>query len=310
LLPTEIGFALSVQTSTKPLFSSLCRELGNSELFWAIERHFSGDGGNTLSVTTAVPGYLAKKSFGGNSRQELSFVASHFSGIPDLPLQDLVLPDLEEIISHELLCVENEDSLFDLICDRGFSECFSLFEFVPFEYLSPDRVSLFVESIGEFGFMINFAILNRFSQRFVLPVDVYGLSDELTRYARKSKEVSRTEFIPSDSVCLDGIVAHLTRHCGGNVHARGAVAINSSRPLSDDPRYAAKNVVDLKADSVFRSAARPTLKVAKSAHTPNNSVCYDFEEHIAIPSHTTRFASRDSRVRAICSPGQLKFRWT
>jgi hypothetical protein len=140
-----------------------------------------------------------------------------------LPLQDLALPDLEEIIFHELLCVGNEDSLFDLICDCGISECFSLFEFVPFEYLSPDRVSVFVESIEEFGFTINSAILNRLFQRLVLPVDVCGLSDELTRYARKSKEMSRTEFIPSDSARLDGIITYLTRHCGGNVHARGAV---------------------------------------------------------------------------------------
>jgi hypothetical protein len=67
----------------------------------------------------------------------------------------------------------------------------------------------------------------------------------------------------------DGIIAHLTRECGGNVHDHNVVEITSgsfdketcgSNPHSgaceNDPKWAAKNAADFETSSYFHSAYR------------------------------------------------------
>ena len=52
---------------------------------------------------------------------------------------------------------------------------------------------------------------------------------------------------------LDGIIAHLTRECGGNVHDKGVVEVTASSVDPNSPLNDVKNVVDLGTDSYFRS---------------------------------------------------------
>jgi hypothetical protein len=80
---------------------------------------------------------------------------------------------------------------------------------------------------------------------------------------------------------LEGIVAHLTNKCGGNVHECEQVVVTSSPPLRDDPAHAAKNVADFATDSAFRSAARDARQNIPDA--PNNWICYDFRQRRVIP---------------------------
>jgi hypothetical protein len=98
---------------------------------------------------------------------------------------------------------------------------------------------------------------------------------------------------------LDGIIAHLTREYGGNVHDRHVVDItsgsfeketNGANPHSgaykNDPDYAAKNATDLETDSPFHSAYRRDSE--NIPHTRNNWICYDFKERRRImPTHYT-----------------------
>jgi hypothetical protein len=94
----------------------------------------------------------------------------------------------------------------------------------------------------------------------------------------------------------DGIIAHLTRECGGNVHDRNVVDVTSgsfeketiranwhSGVFDNDPDYAAKNVADLESDSYFGSAYRNSSK--DIPHTRNNWICYDFKERKIVPTH-------------------------
>jgi hypothetical protein len=74
-------------------------------------------------------------------------------------------------------------------------------------------------------------------------------------------------FVSNPRAPLNGIIHHLTAECGGNVHDRGIVAITADRPHDDSPRWAAKNIADLEADSFFDCAS-----------SPNMWVCYDFKE--------------------------------
>jgi hypothetical protein len=89
----------------------------------------------------------------------------------------------------------------------------------------------------------------------------------------------------------DGIIAHLTRKCGGNVHDRHVVEVTSgsfekeTQGLEDDPRCAAKNATDFETDSLFFSAFRD--KEEDIPHTRNNWICYDFKERRIVPTHYT-----------------------
>jgi hypothetical protein len=79
----------------------------------------------------------------------------------------------------------------------------------------------------------------------------------------------------------DGVIAHLTRECGGNVHDCRVVDVTSgsfeketqganphSGAYNNDPRCAAKNVADFETDSCFLSAFR--RKKEDIPHTRNN----------------------------------------
>jgi hypothetical protein len=96
----------------------------------------------------------------------------------------------------------------------------------------------------------------------------------------------------------DGIIAHLTRECGGNVHDRHVVDVTCgsfeketvganqhSGSLDNRADRAAKNAADLETDSLFGSAYR--RKVEDIPHTRNNWICYDFKKRRIMPTHYT-----------------------
>jgi hypothetical protein len=94
----------------------------------------------------------------------------------------------------------------------------------------------------------------------------------------------------------DGIIAHLTRECGGNVHKRHIVDVTSgsfekeieaANPYSgaydNNARSAAKNVADWETGLYFASAFRK--KTEDIPHTRNNWICYDFKKRRIVPTH-------------------------
>jgi hypothetical protein len=102
----------------------------------------------------------------------------------------------------------------------------------------------------------------------------------------------------------DGIIVHLTKECGGNVHdakvvdatcgsfEMETVGVNPHSGVNDnDPSYAAKNAADLETRSEFYSAYRQ--KREDIPHTRNNWVCYDFKERRIVPTHYTIRTSDD-----------------
>jgi hypothetical protein len=94
-------------------------------------------------------------------------------------------------------------------------------------------------------------------------------------------ESSGRQFIPLDP--LSGIIAHLTRRCGGNVHDRGVVQITSSGTYEEARWCAAMNAADLAVDSAFWSGHRwPGENIS---HSRNTWICYDFRDWKIIPTH-------------------------
>jgi hypothetical protein len=94
----------------------------------------------------------------------------------------------------------------------------------------------------------------------------------------------------------DGIIAHLTRKCGGNVHKHEIVRVTSgsfAKEIRGASRHSgaynnrldcdAQNVADLEADSRFESAYREAKE--DIPHTRNTWVCYNFNERRIVPTH-------------------------
>jgi hypothetical protein len=79
---------------------------------------------------------------------------------------------------------------------------------------------------------------------------------------------------------LNSIIAHLTRLYERNVHDANVVKVMSSPASTNTRRFAARNVVDLQANSFFCSPHQPDVP-----HTRNNWICYDFGELRVAPAH-------------------------
>jgi hypothetical protein len=81
-----------------------------------------------------------------------------------------------------------------------------------------------------------------------------------------------------------GIIARLTRQCGGNVHGRKGVAGTSSGTANDKyPNSGAKNAANLATISCFDSADYDKQKHIR--HTRNNCFYCDCNERIAPAYH-------------------------
>ena len=132
--------------------------------------------------------------------------------------------------------------------------------------------------------------------------DVAALSQEVSRLkeaeARRARSESAAAKVPAEDSprqqdqtpgrvtaaldpyldrLLDGIIAHLTRGCGGNVHKKGVVTVTASSVWSGEP----ENVVDLTSDSVFFTK-----------DWPNSWIRYDFRERRVTPTSYSIFSTR------------------
>jgi hypothetical protein len=81
---------------------------------------------------------------------------------------------------------------------------------------------------------------------------------------------------------LNGIIHHLAKKCGKNVHDAGIVTVTADRPFNDDSVNAAKNVADATSDTHFCSACMP-----------NMWLCYDFMEATVTPRYYSLRSRRD-----------------
>ena len=69
---------------------------------------------------------------------------------------------------------------------------------------------------------------------------------------------------------LSGIIAYLTRECGGNVHEKEIIKVTASSVYGD---CHPKNAVDLETDSIYQSR-----------NEQNTWLCYDFKDRRVIPT--------------------------
>ena len=114
--------------------------------------------------------------------------------------------------------------------------------------------------------------LERVSKADKLKQDVRCLKYEVKRLKAHQAQVVST-FVYNKAKPLNGIIAHLTRECGGNVHDKGVVEVTASI----NGEYA-KRAVDLGTNSPFYSKCEP-----------NQWILYDFKgQRVAPTSYSIR----------------------
>ena len=77
-------------------------------------------------------------------------------------------------------------------------------------------------------------------------------------------------FVYDSSKPLEGVIAHLTRECGGNVHNKGIVNVTASS-VNNDGSHQPKNAAYLGTDSIYCSKDEK-----------DTWICYDFKERRVI----------------------------
>ena len=99
--------------------------------------------------------------------------------------------------------------------------------------------------------------------------DVQRLTSDVSSKASADVAVENV-FGYNDARPLNGIIAHLTHKCCGNVHKKGIVNVTGSSCLSGcEP----ENATDFGSDSMFYSN-----------NLPNSWICYDFKEQRVTPT--------------------------
>jgi hypothetical protein len=117
---------------------------------------------------------------------------------------------VSEVLSCGSLKVEDDDFVYDYIVRRMSSDpdFFALLEFVQFDCLSDSTFYGFCDIISYSPADLNLALFRRLRSRLIRPA--------------KTKRM----FVPSSP--LNGIIAHLTESCGGNVHDHNIVTVTCS----------------------------------------------------------------------------------
>jgi hypothetical protein len=197
---------------------------------------------------------------------------------------------LYEIIGQGSLRIESDDSLYDFI-RKGIEmnpEMFCLLEFVRLEYCSTDVMDDFFDLLWQNSYEINVLIWATLCARLVLP-NININERQAKQFPPLVKKGERFD-VP------DGVIAHLTREFGGNMHDRHVIEVTSgsfeketrganphSGAYNKEECAAAKNASDLEATSYFCSASRGQEEDVP--HTKNNWVSYDFKERRIVPTH-------------------------
>jgi hypothetical protein len=207
---------------------------------------------------------------------------------------------LYETIGQGSLRLENEERFYNFI-SRGIEtnrEMHGLLEFLRLEYCSTEIMNDFFEIFSDYFYEINASkwasIRGRLMSANVNKKPTKQFPPSMKK--GKVKSIWTNEEVEFD--VPDGIIAHLTRECGGNVHDRHVVDVTSgsfekeniganphSGAYNNDPYCAAKNAADLETDSIFGSAYR--YREEDITHTRNNWICYDFKKRRIAPTHYT-----------------------
>ena len=205
-------------TDTNVSFLEFCaRELENDELLAATCRFRYGD---KFTLSDVAGRIYAKSSREGLSQDEIIFLAAHFHELDFELLAKLRAEDVDAVLCCPDLKLKSEDHLFKIIMrlaerDASYGQ---LIHHVQFQYLSKENCDAFLDQI--------------FPDFFNIRVWESIRSYISKSQAPSSKDLNMDRYIVysygKDAGPFDGILAQLTRDCGGNPHQRGVMSITAS----------------------------------------------------------------------------------
>jgi hypothetical protein len=237
------GASVEVNEKNGRFFTSVALELGNYELYFGIHNLLH----ENLTMATFCEQFNSSGIGEFFSDTAIEFLAVHFFEIEASFLSHLPASVLSQMLVHPSLVVVNEDWLYDLLSSQFDSspDYIELLEHLRFEFMTKSGIEKFVlwtyehfDDI-EFTYSLWEAITKRLSQSVQLEKPISG------RYQTPISKQSGKSILPQDGSPLDGIIAHLTRTHGGNVHDRGIVIVSASSVYSQSPFNYPWNAVDL-----------------------------------------------------------------
>ena len=204
-----------------------------------------------LTVDSVVDVFLQKQVLGLDTEKESQFIANNFYQFTASGLLKLDLDTVSHILSLDSLQLSSEDTLYHVITNlmsAWGNRAVCLFEFVRFEYLSESCIVEFVELSQKFGVeMMNANIWTQICRRLLVS----------TQSARRSGgkrfvDYRDRHFEYDGANLFNGIVAHLTKHCGENIVDANVVKIMSSHEFA--ATWHPKHLFDFSSPEVFKSA--------------------------------------------------------
>jgi hypothetical protein len=196
------------------VFVGLIEDLGNGELSEAVMKFVCEK--KELKVSNCICRLKLKRRLDLAIADESDFIGSHISEIAKEEIEELEVSVLSDILRSESIRIPSEDSLLEFVLDLGDRHS-GLLGDVRFEYLSRSGIDVF------FGRISHNSLDDRLWQQLWTRCRHQIVYDRDDILLNRFLSVHR----PPESA-WSGLISHLTEFCGGNVHAKGLVAISCS----------------------------------------------------------------------------------
>jgi hypothetical protein len=210
--------SIAVDSAHRRTFARICPALCNSELYRSVYDEL-GDEVTMEDVVDRLRFWSATRC---DISAELEFIRSHFCDFLPRPdaLNALPFSLIYEILSHRSVRLDSEDSLYDFISkgSKTNSEMLRLLEFVKMEYCSTDVMSEFFDLLSGHCYEINASMWAGLRARLVLPTIGKKRAKQFPPLVKMARVGSVRGRVGITINLPDGIIAHLTRECGGDMH--------------------------------------------------------------------------------------------
>ena len=228
------GYAISITPENAPFLEACARELECDELLGCIMSfHLDSD----VSLWNVADRIRIKGESHSDYKNEINFLASHFSEVGIDVLRKLSISDLESVLVSPQLKLESHDQLYDIISSLA-GDCgddyLILLRHVQIKNLSESRRSQFLDQI--FPDLVNAEVWNSLCE-CARHYDGSNKGEPLANTGGHCCNESATLMKPtlprfveftSANGAFNGIVRHIRNRCGGNPHCMHELTITPS----------------------------------------------------------------------------------
>lgn len=212
------------------------------------------------------------KFFHTNIDDEIEYISTHFFELCENnneKLKRISIENLERIISHPKLQLNDEDQLFKFINDiyENYRTISILYGQVLFCNASVEMISKFVSIFNKDDLTADIweSITHRLMSEIETQTKTKSAKETSTRYKEKPKPRGKI-FYPKDENTFDGIIRHLEREYNNNLDGKINITASSNENGSINVTHYDRN------------------DLYQSNNESNSWICFDFIDHKIIPS--------------------------